>query len=203
MNYPKLREIGEALRSLVSQPYTSRFPKETHTPYKNFRGKPIVDDAHCVGCETCANVCPPGAISIHDDKERAVRVIVRDYGKCIFCGMCEDHCITRKGVALSDTYYDLSTFQRESLIEKQEKELILCKSCGAIITTREHYRYIHEKLGPKAFSSIMNLNMLNERLMLSDPDDTGVMVIDHLKRKDMFNILCADCLRQTLVKDLL
>lgn len=203
MNYPKLRELKEAILSLVTPAYTTRFPKESHTPFEKFRGKPVVDEEHCVGCETCANVCPPGAIKCTDDKDRKIRIIIRDYGHCVFCGQCEEHCITKKGVALSDTHYDLSVFKREDLIEEQEKELILCESCTAVITTREHFRFIHRVLGPKAFSSILNLNLLNERLKLADPESTNVKVIDHLKRKDMFNVICPNCLRQTLVRDFL
>ncbi|MFO7998716.1 MAG: 4Fe-4S binding protein [Bacteroidales bacterium] len=203
MKYPKIREIREAVVSLISPAYTSRFPQEAHTPFEKFRGKPVVDEDHCVGCETCANVCPPGAIQFVDDPVRGIRTITRDYGRCIFCGQCEAHCITGKGVALSETLFDLSTFDRNSLVETQERELILCQSCQAVITTRAHFSFIHETLGPKAFSSMMNLNHLNERLKLAAPQDTRVKVIDHLKRKDMFNIVCPNCLRQVLVKDLL
>jgi len=203
MQYPKLRELKEAIVSLVTPAYTSSFPYKPHTPEKSYRGKPVVNDDLCVGCETCANVCPSEAITTEDIKERKIRIIRRDYGKCIFCGQCEEHCITKEGVKLSDEIYELATFDRSQLIEMQEKELILCKNCGAIITTKQHYEFMHHKLGPKAFSNILNLNMLNERLKLDSEENVEVEVLDYLKRKDMFNKLCPDCLRRVLIKELL
>jgi formate hydrogenlyase subunit 6/NADH:ubiquinone oxidoreductase subunit I len=202
MRYPKLREIGEALVSLVSPAYTTRFPKEPHVPFENFRGKPVVDDANCVGCETCANVCPSKAIAFHDDSLRKIRIIERNYGLCLFCGQCAEHCITKKGVKLSDRLYDLATFDRKTLIEIQEKELLICSNCMAVITTKEHFQYLHDKLGPSAYASILNLNMLNERLRLVEDDSVAVEITDDLKRKDMFNVLCPDCLRKVLLKSL-
>ncbi len=200
MKYPKLRELREAVYSLLTPAYTSRFPAEPHIPFKNFRGKPVVDDANCVGCETCANVCPPHAITFRDDKEKGIRIIERNYGICIFCGQCQDHCITGKGVKLSDKIYDMATFDRSQTVEKQEKELLICNSCGAIITTREHIVFMHKKLGPKAYSSILNLTMLNEELKLATRKETDVVVKEGLKRKDMFNIICPNCLRKVLIK---
>lgn len=200
MKYPKLRELREAMYSLLTPAYTSRFPAEPHTPFKNFRGKPVVDDINCVGCETCANVCPPHAITFRDDKEKGIRIIERNYGICIFCGQCQDHCITGKGVKLSDKIYDMATFDRSQIVEMQEKELLICNSCGAIITTREHIVFMHKKLGPKAYSSILNLTMLNEELKLATRKETNVEVKDELKRKDMFNIICPNCLRKVLIK---
>ena len=124
MKYPKIRELREAVISLVSPAYTSKFPAEPHVPFENFRGKPVVDDKNCVGCETCANVCPPHAITFVDDREKGIRTITRDYGKCIFCGQCQDHCITLKGVKLSDKIFDLAVFDRNNNVEHQEKELL-------------------------------------------------------------------------------
>lgn len=200
MRYPKIREVKEALVSLFTPAYTTRFPKEPHVPFERFRGKPVVDDIHCVGCETCANVCPPKAITFRDDMEKQVRVMVRDYGLCIFCGQCEEHCITKKGVKLSDTIYDLATFDRSSLVEYQEKELLICKGCGAVITTKEHVHFIYDRLGPSGYATIINLNMLNERLQLAEDKEVSVEIKDGLKRKDMFNIVCPNCLRKILVK---
>ncbi|UCH13830.1 MAG: 4Fe-4S dicluster domain-containing protein [Bacteroidales bacterium] len=202
MKYPKLREVKEAVISLLTPAYTSKFPKKPHTPFENYRGKPVVDDENCVGCETCANVCPPKAITFKDDKKKKLRVIDRNYGLCIFCGQCQDHCITGKGVKLSDKLFDLATFDRSQIIEKQEKELLVCESCSAVITTKEHIQYLHKKLGPIAYSSILNLNMLNEKLQLAKSEDTAVEIKDELKRKDVFNIICPNCLRKVLVKSL-
>ncbi len=200
MKYPKVREIKEALISLFTPAYTSRFPLRPHIPFENFRGKPEVDDKNCVGCETCANVCPSGAITFTDDKKKKTRTIVRNYGLCIFCGQCEEHCITKKGVKLSDKIFDIATFDTANLIEKQEKELLVCEYCNAVITTKEHMQYLHRKLGPVAYSSILNLNMLNEKLELARNEDVSVPIFDDLKRKDQFNIICPNCLRKVLVK---
>ena len=200
MRYPKLRELKEAVISLVTPAYTSKFPGQEHVPFKDFRGKPVVDDASCVGCETCANVCPPLAITFTDDREKRIRIIMRDYGKCIFCGQCQEHCITGKGVRLSDKIYDMAVFDRSDCVENQEKELLVCESCGAVITTVEHLNFMHRRLGPKAFASVLNLNMLNLKLKLAEGQDLSAEISETLQRKDIFNIICPNCLRQVTVK---
>lgn len=200
MRYPKLRELKEAIISLFTFPFTTKFPKKPHVPFEKFRGKPVVDEDNCVGCETCANVCPTGAISFKDDAGKKVRTITRDYSLCIFCGQCEANCITGKGVKLSNKIFDLATFDKKTLVELQKRDLLTCENCNAIITTKDHLKYIHNKLGAKAFASVLNLKMLNERLNLAESKDVSFETKDGLKRKDVFNVICPNCLRKVAVK---
>lgn len=48
--------------------------------------KPILDDNLCVGCGTCANLCPAQAIETKNGK------MVVDYNKCYGCSICQLYC---------------------------------------------------------------------------------------------------------------
>jgi hydrogenase-4 component H len=108
-------------------------------------------------------------------------------------------------VVLSDKIYDLTTFDRHdsSTVEIQEKELVVCENCNAIISTKEHVQFLHKKLGPKAYASILDLNNLNEKLELAEQDEVSTEIIEGLKRKDTFKVLCPNCLHKVLVQNLL
>jgi len=199
MRYPKLREIGEAVISLVTPAYTTSFPSKEHIPADKFRGKPVVNEKKCVGCMSCANVCPPHAITVSDDPSKGIRTIVRDYGKCLFCGQCEAYCITGEGVVLSNKIYEMAVFDRSNVVEEQTRELVMCSHCGSVITTKDHIQFLFNKLGTKGYSSTLSLNIMNQSLIPS-PESVEVGIQDDLKRKDMFNTICPNCQRNVQVK---
>ena len=61
-------------------------------PYPaDFRGRLLHDPDRCVGCEICAYVCSPSAITFAGSTERT---IAWEYfaEQCTFCGRCVDFC---------------------------------------------------------------------------------------------------------------
>jgi len=48
---------------------------------------PVIDRELCVGCGTCVELCPTGAVELVD----GFPVIVRPED-CVYCGECEDLC---------------------------------------------------------------------------------------------------------------
>ena len=88
MFLPKIREIKEALVSLFSKPYTSKFPLEEYKAPEEFRGWPKYHEDFCVGCGTCTERCFFQAITL-DDESGEIQVAI---DKCIGCGLCTLTC---------------------------------------------------------------------------------------------------------------
>ena len=86
---PKLRELKEALGSLFSAPYTTKFPADMSAIElpDGFRGFPRYDISGCVGCGTCVEKCYNKAIYLNDDN-KAERM--EEY--CVGCGVCAYFC---------------------------------------------------------------------------------------------------------------
>jgi len=66
----------------------------------NFRGFHTNDWEECIGCGTCADICPTEAIIMterlelpDEDGHHQVRPVI-DYGRCCFCALCVDTCTT-------------------------------------------------------------------------------------------------------------
>lgn len=153
MKYPKLRELREAITSLFSRPYTSKFPYEVHVPAKRFRGKPEYSNEGCIACTACSLVCPVRAIEFRDvvTKEKATRKMILHLDECHYCGQCSALCTTRDDVPPGikhTTQFDLAGSNRAEMVSTtDEKELALCEVCGDIVTAKAHLEWIAKNSG--------------------------------------------------------
>lgn len=198
MFLPKIREIKEALGSFFSRPYTTKFPKEGFTAVEDFRGFPKYYEADCVGCGTCAQVCPPEAISLTDDKTKKIRTLVIDYFSCIHCGQCEEKCITELGVRLS-TQYSLGAIGRfdAAAFETVEKELVLCEICGEIIAPRDQLIWIANRIGAKAYAHPNFLLETQKKFAELGP----AYPKSRIRREDQIKEVCPKCRHKIVVED--
>lgn len=204
MRYPKLRELREAVRSLCSRPATTHFPFVPHEPFDGYRGAPKYFAEFCVGCGACAEVCPAGAIQVIDPEAGAasrdsapVRRIELRYDLCNFCGNCEAHCITEKGVQLTK-HYDMALFDRRQAVESIEFPVALCDVCGAVLTPVAHLRWLARRLGTLAYGNpTLILTAANELV----PVHSGFPG-EEIRRPDIFKILCPRCRHVVMLKDI-
>jgi hydrogenase-4 component H len=204
MKYPKLRELREAIKSLFSRPYTTKFPLKPHEAFDGFRGKPKYFEEYCVGCGACAQVCPANAIKVVDPEEPVIKLdpvpmrrIVLRYDTCIFCGNCQANCITEKGIQLTGEF-DLALFDRNLAVEDIEKELIICELCGAIVSTLDHLKWLARRLGTLAYGN-PTLLLISQRELI--PVESGKKG-EELRRPDMLKVLCPKCRREVTIKDI-
>ncbi|MCS7179964.1 MAG: 4Fe-4S binding protein [bacterium] len=199
MKKPKIRELKEAIISLVSKPYTTKFPNQPHKPFPRFRGKPQYNEDECVGCGGCFQVCPSNAIDMIDNLEDKKRILIHNPDKCIFCGECERNCITKKGIKLTEQF-DISYLKEpEEVTHKVEHNLILCIFCGEVIGTEKHIRHIYKKLGNLAFSQP---NLITEAIKnLNIKTEYEEKAIPPITRQDTLKVICAKCRRISFIED--
>ncbi len=198
MRKPKVRELGEALRSLFSRPYTVRYPHEPMVAPEAFRGKPKFIDEECIGCGACAQVCPAWAIDVEDVvvEGKGLRTMTVNHGHCVFCGQCHRLCTTQEGIVLTNEY-ETGTYDRNLAISTVEKELVICQECGEVIATEDHIRWVAHRLGAKAFADMGLALLLSRDLGLvppvrRDPERP-------LDRGDNVSLRCPRCKREVIL----
>ena len=201
MRKPKLRELKEAICAILRGPYTTKFPFEPHVPPDGFRGKPEFDEAGCIGCKACAEVCPAIAIKVVDELQAdpPTRRLTLHYDKCIFCGQCELLCTTQEGIKLTKQF-DLAGFDRSQFREGVEQELVVCEGCGCVVGARKHLVWVAEKLGAKAYANPTLIVSADGAMSLVEPVAAGTKAT--LARNEMMRVLCPDCRRTIVVREL-
>jgi hydrogenase-4 component H len=198
MKYPKLRELKEAIKALIQGPYTTKFPFEPHTPFERFRGKPEFHQDDCIGCTACCQVCPSGALSFRDNKNK--RQLIYRPDLCIFCGQCQANCPTEKGIMLSHEFDLATTGKREDLKQVIEKELVLCECCGEPIAPHDQILWVAKRLGPLTFSNASLMLFYLRNLDLALREEATPQKEAELQRADRVKLLCPKCRREAVIK---
>lgn len=195
MILPKVRELVEAVKALVRGPYTSKFPAAMPEIPDGFRGAPRYHEDDCMGCASCFNACPARAIDCKDDKNTRKRTLCINHDRCIFCGQCQLHCPTEKGVMLSKDWNLVAAQRVGALTEKIEHDLVICDCCGAIIAPKKQIIWIAERLDHLAYANpTVLLQMIQSRSLPSAKD---AKTDKPVRRGDRIRVLCPVCRRET------
>jgi len=113
--------------------FTLMYPREYIKLDKRYRGFIVLIKDKCIGCDSCARVCPAKAMKMikitEPDKKRPgktklAKYPVINYQRCIFCGFCVDICPTEALVHLpvhDVVYYNLA--EMELNLDEFQKEL--------------------------------------------------------------------------------
>jgi hydrogenase-4 component H len=198
MKKPKLRELGEAVRAVITGPYTVNFPRVPSPVAPSFRGIMVFEEDKCVVCGACAEVCPAAARELTDVRDTAVRRITHHQERCIYCGLCEAACFWK---AIRHTEeYDLAQLTNEGYERSVEKELILCEICGEPIAARQHLLWIAKATGELAYANPTLAYVLHQEIEGVEPTlPTGARTA---YRSDHIRPLCPTCRREVYLREI-
>jgi Ni,Fe-hydrogenase III small subunit/formate hydrogenlyase subunit 6/NADH:ubiquinone oxidoreductase subunit I len=98
---------------------TKSYPAEPAKVSERFRGAPRFDFKSWKDARPAGEVCPTGAISLHDEGDS--RKVIVDYGLCNFCGLCAE-ASADQAVRITQEF-ELATSNRQNLILTAEYRL--------------------------------------------------------------------------------
>jgi NADH-quinone oxidoreductase subunit I len=87
---------------------------------ERYRGLLGFDDAKCIGCLQCAQICPIDvltvkSVKIEGRKAKAPVIFRIHYAKCMFCGLCVEICPT--AAIFFTRQFEAATFDYRDLIK--------------------------------------------------------------------------------------
>lgn len=83
--------IKNAFLNMMQKPYTHSYPAAPIEKPKDYRGLIEYDADHCIFCDKCEKVCPPGAIIFKQLEDGSKRYNYNPH-LCIYCGDCVRDC---------------------------------------------------------------------------------------------------------------
>jgi Ni,Fe-hydrogenase III small subunit/formate hydrogenlyase subunit 6/NADH:ubiquinone oxidoreductase subunit I len=98
---------------------TADYPRLAPHLAEQFRGCPEFDFDSWIDARPAADACPTGAIAVVDND--GVRQVTVDYGRCIFCGECEQ--ASTDGAVRMTQQFELAVTDRRDLILRAEYTL--------------------------------------------------------------------------------
>jgi NADH-quinone oxidoreductase chain I len=127
-----LEGMGTVLKHQPREAVTLEYPEVMPTLSERFHGRLALLSKSdgtdlCIGCKSCAKVCPCDdliQIDMHRDadKKPVVERFTIDIGRCIFCGNCTEVCPVDCIKMLPD--FELADYSREALV-LDKKDLTL------------------------------------------------------------------------------
>lgn len=134
-----LKGLWVTLKVLFLPSITVQYPTEKIVPYPRFRGMLAYDAEACIACGMCVRACPSKCIALAKAAPAPVPAPVEgqpaapaakpkiewytlDYGRCNFCGLCEESCPTKPSKALWHSLdYEAVFSTREEMVRRWKR----------------------------------------------------------------------------------